>query len=80
MAHLSLKVRITDVSAQKIDRSSVAIYGIVIAAFQVVNKLDRSRFFQESFLSTNISIQLILSMLFVIFSNADMQCVEKKLT
>ena len=32
-AHLGLKVRVTDVGAQKIDRSSLATYGMVIAAF-----------------------------------------------
>ena len=44
-AHLGLKMRVTDVSAQKIDGSSLATYGMVIAAFQVVDKLGRSRFF-----------------------------------
>ena len=32
-AHLSLKVRVIDVGAQKIDESSPATYDIVIAAF-----------------------------------------------
>ena len=32
-AHLGLKVRMTNVSAHKIDRSSLATYGMVIAAF-----------------------------------------------
>ena len=41
-AHLGLKVRITDVGAQKIDGSSLATYSMVIAAFQVVDKLGRS--------------------------------------
>ena len=41
-AHLGLKVRVTNLGAQKIDRSSLATYGIVIAVFQVVNKLGRS--------------------------------------
>ena len=41
-AHLGLKVRVTDVDAQKIDRSSLATYGMVIAAFQVVDKLGSS--------------------------------------
>ena len=44
-AHLGLKVRVTDVGTQKIDGSSLATYGIVIAAFQVDNKLGCSRFF-----------------------------------
>ena len=32
-AYLGLKVRVTNVDAQKIDGSSLATYGIVIAAF-----------------------------------------------
>ena len=38
-AHLGLKVRVTNGRAQKINGSSLATYGIVIAAFQIVNKL-----------------------------------------
>ena len=41
-AHLGLKVRVTNVDIQKIDRSSLATYGMVIATFHVVNKLGRS--------------------------------------
>ena len=44
-AYLGLKVRVTDVNAQKIDRSLLAIYGMIIAAFQVLDKLGRSQFF-----------------------------------
>ena len=44
-AHLGLKVRVTDVGTQKINGFLLAFYGIVIAAFQVVNKLGRSWFF-----------------------------------
>ena len=44
-AHLDLKVRVTNVSAQKIDGSLLATYSMVIANFQVVNKLGRSWFF-----------------------------------
>ena len=41
-AHLGLKVRVTNVGVQKIDGSSLAIYGMLIAAFQVVDKLGHS--------------------------------------
>ena len=44
-AHLGLKVRVTNVGTQKIDKSSPAIYSMVIAAFQIVDKLGRSWFF-----------------------------------
>ena len=44
-AHLGLKVKVTNVGAQKIDKSLLATYNIIIAVFQVVNKLSRSWFF-----------------------------------
>ena len=44
-AHLGLKVRVTDLGVQKIDGSLLATYNMVIAAFQVVDKLSRPRFF-----------------------------------
>ena len=77
---LGLKVQKTNVSAQKIDVSSVETYGIVITAFQVLNKLGCSRFFYKTFLLADISIKMVLSMLFLIFSNADIQFIKKKLT
>ena len=46
-AYLGLKVRVTNVGVQKIDGSLLATYGMVIAAFQVVNKLGRSWFFRR---------------------------------
>ena len=78
--HLGLKVRVTNVGIQKIDGSLLVTYGIVIAAFQVVNKLHRSWFFQETFLLADISMEVVLGMRFLTFSNADIQSAEKELT
>ena len=64
-------VRLTDIGMQKIDKCSLATYVMVIAALQVVNKLGRSWFFQKTFLLANISMVVILSMLFLTLSNAD---------
>ena len=78
--HLGLKVRVTNVGMQKIDRSSLIIYSMVIAALQVVNKLGLSQFFQKTFLLANINIEVVLGMPFLISSNGDVQFTEKKLT
>ena len=80
VAHLGLKVRVTNVSAQKIDGSLLAIYGMVIAAFQIVNKLGCSWFFHEIFLLANISMEVVLGMPFLTFNNTDIQFAEKELT
>ena len=44
-AYLGLQIGVNDVGAQKIEKSSLATYSMVIAAFQVVNKLGCSWFF-----------------------------------
>ena len=78
-AHLGLKVKVTDVGVQKINRSSLATYSMVIATFQVFDKLGRSWFFKETFLLANISIKVVLGIFILTFSNADVQFAEKKL-
>ena len=42
---LGLQIRKTDVGAQKIDGSSLQTFGMVIAGFQIEDKLGRARFF-----------------------------------
>lgn len=42
---LSVKVRFTDVRAQKIDGSMLKMFEMVLVNFQVKNKLERVRFF-----------------------------------
>ena len=80
MAHLSLQVRVTDISVQKTDKSSLPTYSMVIATFQVVNKLGRSQFFQETFLPADISMKVVLGMPFLILNNTDVKFAEKELT
>ena len=42
---LGLRIRKTDVGAQKIDGSTLETYGMVIADFQVQDKFGKARFF-----------------------------------
>ena len=79
-AHLGLKVQKTNIGAWKIDGFSLAIYSIVIAAFHDLDKLGRSLFFQETFLLANISMGVVIGMLFLIISNANVWFVKKELT
>ena len=79
-AKLGLKVRKIDIGAQKIDGSTLEIFGIVLAEFQVENKLGRAQFFQETFLLADISAEVVLGMPFLTLSNANVQFVEKELT
>ena len=76
---LGFQVYHTDVRAQKIDGSTFKTFEIVLASFQVEDKFERARFFQEIFLLVNISIEVVLDMLFLTFSNTDVRFVEKEL-
>ena len=53
---------------------------MIIATFQILDKLERVCFFQESFLLADISMEMILKMLFLTLSNADIQFAEKEIT
>ena len=68
---LGLKIHHTNVEAQKIDGSTFKTFEIVLANFQVEDKLQRVQFFQKTFLLADISAEVILGMPFLIFSNAD---------
>ena len=69
---LGLKARKTNVGAQKIDGSALETFEIVIADFQVEDKVGRPKFFQDIFLVADIKFEVILGMPFLKISNADM--------
>ena len=50
-----LPIRPTDIGAQKIDGTTPDTHGIVVAAFSVVDKANRVRFSEETFLVANVS-------------------------
>ena len=77
---LGLKTRKTNVGAQKIDGSILETFGMVIADFQVENKGGRPRFFQETFLVTDTKFEVVLGMLFLKISNANVVFGEGTLT
>ena len=79
-AQLSLKMQKTNIGAQKIDKFLLKTYEKIITAFKVLDKLSCSWFFQKTFLLTDISIKVVLGMVFLIVSNADIQLAEKELT
>ena len=56
------------------------MFGIVLASFQIENKLRQARFFQESFLLAKTMVQVVLGMPFWTFSNADVSFSERELT
>ena len=53
---------------------------MIIADFQIGKKANRPRFFQEIFLVANTQFEVILEMLFLKISNADVSFGEGSLT
>ena len=74
-AKLGLGIQETDIGPEKIDGSTLNTFGIVLADFQVEDKLGRTRFFQKTFLVANTTSEVILEMPFLILSNVDIQFV-----
>ena len=68
---LGLPIWATDVGAQKIDGIILDIYGIVVATFLIVDKTNRVRSFEESFLVAIVSPEVVLRMLFLTLSDAN---------
>ena len=70
---LGLKIRSTNIKAQKINCSTLETFEMVLASFQVEDKFERARFFQETFLLVDFSIKIVLKMPFLILNNADIK-------
>ncbi len=68
---LGLKIRKTNIGAQKIDSTILETYEMIVSTFSVSDKDDRERFFQESFLLADMKPDIVLGMPFLIMSNAD---------
>lgn len=68
---LDLQMEETNIGAQRSDGLSLKTFGMVIANFHIVDKLDRVCFFQKTFLLGKISIEVVLGMPFLILSNTD---------
>ena len=69
IAQLGFKVQKTNIGCQKIDGFSLTNYNIIIAILFIFDKLGCSWFFQETFLLVNISMEVVLGMLFLTFNN-----------
>ena len=72
-AKLGLKVRLTHLQAQKIDGSTLEMFGMVLASFQVEDTLRKAQFFVETFLLADFSVKVVLEMPFLTLSNADIK-------
>ena len=51
--------------------ATLKTFGMVLASFQVDDKLGKIWFFQETFLLADISVEVVPGIFFLTFSNAD---------
>ena len=56
---------------QKIDNTTLKTYGMVVFTFFISDKNSRERFFEQSFLLTDVQLDIIFGRLFLTMSNAD---------
>ena len=76
---LGLSIRPTDVGAQKIDGTKLETYEMVVAAFSMEDKANRVKFFKETFLVANVSLEVVFGMLFLTLSGANVDFLEREL-
>lgn len=53
---------------------------MVLASFQMEDKLEKARFLQEIFLLADINIEIVLKIHFFTLNNTNIQFIKKKLT
>ena len=76
---LGFVIQATNISAQKIDSTTLETYEIVVTAFLVTNQADRVEFFEETFLVANVSPDMVFGIPFLTLSGADVNFSKKKL-
>ena len=76
---LGFKVWQTNIEAPKINSFDLKIFEIVIADFQIENKISRPKFFQKTFLVANTKYEVALGMLFLKFNSVNMSFGKKTL-
>ncbi len=78
-AELDFITQKTNIGAEKIDGLSLQTYGMASASFSLQNSLGKIWFFEETFLLADTSIEVVLGMPFLAFSNANFQFGAEKL-
>ena len=67
--NFGLQVWYINIDTQKINRSKLHTFGMVLTSFSIENKEIRSYFFIKTFLIVNLSIDISLEILFFTLSN-----------
>ena len=77
---LELMIWKTIIRIQKIDGSALETFEMMIADFELENKVGRLKFFQETFLIANTKFKMFLKIFFLKINNINMSFSKKTLT
>lgn len=73
---LSMRPRLINIGAQKIDGSVLEIHNITSTSFLFQDSQKRVQFFKKIFLLTDISMEIVLKMSFLALSNTNVEFIE----
>lgn len=82
MVYISLEIVLRmhfDIEAQKIDGIILDTYEIVVMTFSIIGKANQRRFLKKIFLVANVSSKVLLGILFLTLSRADVDFLDRKL-
>ena len=76
---LELFISPMEVGAQKIDSTILDTHGMVVAVFLVINKANRVRFFEKTFLVADINLKVVFEIPFLILNSTDVDFLGQEL-
>ena len=72
-AKLGVSIHPISICAQKIDSTALKTYDMAITGFSIQDKSGSTRFFEETFLLVDTTMEVVLGMSFLVLSNIDIQ-------
>lgn len=76
ISRLGFKVCFINFKTEKLDGSTLEIFGIVLISFEVENSLKKTRFFEEIFMMANTNAKVIFKMPFLALNKIDLNFAE----
>ena len=73
---LGFFIKLINVRVQKIDSIILDIYRMIVAVFLVTNKANQIRFFNETFLVANVSLEVVFEIFFFTLSGTNIDFLD----
>ena len=76
---LGLSIRPIDIGSLKINSTILDTYEMVVTAFSIMDKANRVKFLEETFLMANVIPEVVFRMFFLILSGIDIDFLDWEL-